>query len=255
MKASGRSMGWNRTWVRVLVAGALLAGKAGAQGAAASDARFAKRFLVILAAEPKLGPAQDELQARVSKEASLKTDFVRLSSTDFAGLNPCLQILVANSFASKAEATAFSGKLKALGVTSSVRQAGAYAAGDAARQAKCAPAEQWQAGFRFKADPHEDDGMGMTFTATAVLKHADGSEETRPLKGKFTNGDVPQDMAQSFSVWWAGGGADVKLVRKGQALVVLQRDKDEGLPPHKEKDVEVGRFTLPPQVRVSGLEP
>ncbi|MFY2557529.1 hypothetical protein ACN469_07880 [Corallococcus terminator] len=254
MQASRLSMGWRRTCVGVLMVASVFTSPAWAQKPAASEQRFAKRFLVILAAEPELGP-QDELQARVSKQADLKTDFARLSSTDFADLKPCLQILVANSFASKAEAQAYSGKLKALGVISSVRPAGAYVAGDAARQKQCAPAEVWQAGFRFKADAHEDDGSPWSFTASAVLKHADGSEEVRPLKGKFSNGEVPQDMTQSFSVWWAGGGSDVKLVLKGQALVVLQRFKDEGIDPRKERDVEVARFPLPPQVRVTGFAP
>ncbi|WP_163867907.1 hypothetical protein [Myxococcus eversor] len=254
MKESKLSMGWRRTCVAMLVVGGVFSSTAWAQKPAPSEQRFAKRFLVILAAEPELGP-QDELQARISKQADMKTDFARLSSTDFAGLKPCLQILVANSFASKAEAQAYGGKLKALGVTASVRPAGEYVGGDAARKKQCAPAEVWQAGFRFKPDAHEDDGSPWSFTASAVLKHADGSEEVRALKGRFSNGEVPQDMTRAFSVWWAGGGSDVKLVRKGQALVVLQRFKDEGIDPRKERDVEVARFVLPPQVRVSGLEP
>ncbi|MCP3163935.1 hypothetical protein [Myxococcus qinghaiensis] len=84
--------------------------------------------------------------------------------------------------------------------------------------------------------------------------HSSGVHDAREV-GKFSNGEVPQDMTQAFSVWWAGGGSDVKLVRKGQALVVLQRFKDEGIDPRKERDVEVARFALPPQVRGSGLEP
>lgn len=244
-------MGWRRTCAAVLVAGSVFTTTAWANPPPSSEKRFAKRYLVILAAEPKLGP-QDELQAKLTKQADLETDFARLSSTDFAGLNPCLQILVANSFAAKAEAEAYGRKLQALGVSFSVRQSGAYVSGDAVRQKKCA--EVWQAFFRFTAEPHEDDGTAPTFKATAVLKHADGSEEVRLLKDRFANSDVPEGAPQQFSVWYGGGGADVKLVRKGQALVVLQRYKDEGIPLAKEKDVEVARFVLPLNVRVSGLD-
>ncbi|WP_147448687.1 hypothetical protein [Corallococcus terminator] len=252
MKASRSSTGWRRTCAAVLVAGSVFTATAWAGPPPSStEKRFAKRYLVILAAEPKLGP-QDELQAKISKQADLKTDFARLSSTDFAGLNPCLQIFVANSFASKAEAEDYGRKLQALGVTSSVRQSGAYANGDAARQKKCA--EVWQAFFRFTANPHAEDGTAPTFNATAVLKHADGSEELRPLKDRFADSDVPQGTPQAFSVWYGGGGSDVKMVRKGQAVVVLQRYKDEGIPIAKEKDVEVARFALPSNVRVSGLD-
>jgi hypothetical protein len=106
----------------------------GAPRAKGSD--LSERWLIILDSEGDMAKRTD----RLSKLAKLdvKKEPLTLSSTEFKGLMPCFDVLIASHFADRKEAIAYSKKLTAAGVGNYPKNAGKYVGKQPAVEAYCA---------------------------------------------------------------------------------------------------------------------
>ncbi len=73
------------------------------------EGRFARQYLLIVHTSPTPGEGQDIIEKM--RAAGLGSEVKRLSTTPFASLRPCLEIVVAGAFADKQEAMTFSDRL------------------------------------------------------------------------------------------------------------------------------------------------
>ncbi len=100
-----------------------------------SEARFAGQYLVIVHASPT--PGEGEPIVEKLRTAGLGAEVWRLSSTPFAALRPCLEVVVAGAFSRKEEALALAGRLSELGVENYLKHAGVLAKDRERREATC----------------------------------------------------------------------------------------------------------------------
>ena len=78
-------------------------------------AQVSQNWLVILASA-KDSKQQPESIETLHKHPEIPTQLMLLSSTEFKGLMPCYYITIANAFPEKADAMAYSQKLKSLNI-------------------------------------------------------------------------------------------------------------------------------------------
>jgi hypothetical protein len=88
-------------------------------------AAYGDKWLVILSSSRQKGEEPKSLDT-LRKHPDLGTNLERLSSSQFRGLMPCFEIVVARAFADQNEAKAFSKRLKKLAVDNYVKNAGSY---------------------------------------------------------------------------------------------------------------------------------
>lgn len=107
--------------------------------AASNPEVYADQYLVIVATESDpaaLAPIRERL-------AAVEVEPVELVSSDFAGLRPCLSLLVANAFPSKDEAVRYAARLAEAGVEGEVRPARGWVGDDPHRADQCRPDAVW----------------------------------------------------------------------------------------------------------------
>jgi hypothetical protein len=119
------------------------------------EARWAQHYLVIVHSSPIPGEGEPLLEKL--RAAGLGAEARKLSSTPFASLRPCLEVVVAGAFADRDAALALGQRLEAAGVKSYLKNAGALAKDWERREADCrkqaqtlkAPVRTGTAGPRF----------------------------------------------------------------------------------------------------------
>jgi|GEM_PF-1505084 len=150
------------------------------------EARFAKKFLVIVHSSPTPGEGQELIDKM--RAAGLGADVQRLASTPYASLRPCLEVVVAGAFADKDAALALSRKLDGAGVKNYLKNAGALAQDRERREVDCREQAQVQAAAAARtetaADPRFVDLRGpRTFVLLTSEPQDTPGAELRPQGG------------------------------------------------------------------------
>jgi hypothetical protein len=124
---------------------------------------FARKYLVIVGTEKE--PADfGAVTARLTALSEPRIEPFRLTSTDFGGLRPCWELLVARAFPEKAEAAVYAEALEARGVEAYVRATGAYV-GDVPGRDRLCLGETWASGWMMAGSllllaPDDSDAQG-----------------------------------------------------------------------------------------------
>ncbi|MEZ4317600.1 MAG: hypothetical protein R3F61_08845 [Myxococcota bacterium] len=92
-----------------------------------SGEAYSDRWLVILSSKKELGHVPEGATKLLSPEPPVAgADLARLSSTEFKALQPCFEIVVAQAFADRKGAVAFSKQLTAAGIDNYPKNAGTW---------------------------------------------------------------------------------------------------------------------------------
>ncbi|MDY7226331.1 hypothetical protein [Hyalangium rubrum] len=102
---------------------------------ASPEARFAQQYLVIVHSSPTPGEGEPVLEKL--RAAGLGSEARRLSTTPFASLRPCLEVVVAGAFADRDAALALAQRLDGAGIDNYLKNAGALAKDRERREADC----------------------------------------------------------------------------------------------------------------------
>jgi len=159
------------------------------------EVRYARMWLVIVHASATPGEGSEVLKALA--RTGLSAEPVRLSTTAFRDLRPCLELVVAKAFSGKAEAVAYQGRLLEAGVAAEVKHAGPLEAGREAREATCLAAVEAHAALveglkRREAPRFVESHVGRTFL----------------LLGESQESLVLEPMDVRRSVWMASARED-----------------------------------------------
>lgn len=103
----------------------------------ADGAAYSEQWLVILSSKEELGHVPEGLTA-LEGLADVVSHPVRLSSSQFKGLMPCYEIVVAEAFSDRKQAIAYSRELTARGIDNYPKNAGAFVGTQAPVEAYCA---------------------------------------------------------------------------------------------------------------------
>jgi hypothetical protein len=169
------------------------------------EARFAKKYLVIVHSSPTPGEAQELVEKL--RAANLGADVQRLSSTPYSSLRPCLEVVVAGAFVDKDAALALSGRLDGAGVKNYLKNAGALAQDRERREAACREQAEAQAALAARtstaADPRFVDLRGpRTFVLlTSEAQDTPGSELRQQGGDRgFWMAALPKDPTGTFKL-------------------------------------------------------
>jgi hypothetical protein len=173
------------------------------------EARLAGQNLVIVHSSSIPGEGEPLLEKL--RAAGLGVDARRLSSTPFASLRPCLELVVAGAFADRDAALALAQRLDAAGVSNYLKNAGPLAKDRERREAECREqAQALKAPARMEASaPRFLDLRGeRTFV---LLSHAPGD----------TAGTQLRQVGEDRGFWMAALEADpTGTFKKGDAFAV-----------------------------------
>jgi hypothetical protein len=148
------------------------------QAALAAAAPYAKSWWVLLHSSATPGEGGEALEAL--KQTGLSAEPLRLSTTPFRDLRPCLEAVVARMFMSRAEALDFQARLREAGVVADVKYAGPLQAG---RGVACRAGEEAQRALiegprRREAPRFVESHVGRTFM---LLAGSQGSHVLEPM--------------------------------------------------------------------------
>ena len=162
------------------------------------EARYARRWLVILPSSPTPGTRAEvvEVLAALAK-TGLPAEPDRLSSNAFRNLRPCLEVVVARAFAEKAKAEDFQTRLVAAGVAAYVKNAGPLDPDRERKEATCR-AEAQAAAARMEAQRDE--------AAPRLVEVHDG--RTFMLLGKVGDNAGLSPMDGGRRLWMAPAETD-----------------------------------------------
>lgn len=170
------------------------------------EARFAKKYLVIVHSSPTPGEGQELVEKM--KAAGLGAEVQRLPSTPFSSLRPCLEVVIAGAFADKDAALALAHKLDGAGVKNYLKNSGALAVDRERRAADCVEQAQLQAAAAAReetaANPRFVDVRGpRTFVLLTSESHEPGGGEGYSAQGGdrgFWLAKLPKDPTGLFKV-------------------------------------------------------
>lgn len=167
------------------------------------EARLARKYLVIVHSSPTPGEGQ-ELVEKI-RTAGLAAEVQRLSSTPFASLRPCLEVVIAGAFAEKDAALALARKLDGAGVKNYLKNSGALAEDRERREADCREQAQLQAAVAAQPDtaatPRFVDLRGpRTFVLLSSEPQDTPGAKLRPQGGDrgFWLASLPKDPTGTF---------------------------------------------------------
>ncbi|WP_224240342.1 hypothetical protein [Hyalangium gracile] len=182
--------------------------------AASLEADFASKYLVIVHSSPMPGEGKDVIEKLGA--AGLGSGVKRLSSTPFASLKPCLEVVVAGAFAEKEAAIALAGRLKQAGVKHYLKNAGALAQDRARREADCQRQLQAQAAVAARAgSPGEPRLMDLRGPQSFVLLSSEP---------KDTPGATLRQVGEDRGFWMATLREDPNgAFQKGATVDVYDR--------------------------------
>lgn len=169
------------------------------------EARFARKYLVIVHSSPTPGEGQELVEKM--KAAGLGAEVQRLPSTPFASLRPCLEVIIGGAFADKDAALALAHKLDGAGVKNYLKNSGALAEDRERREADCREQAQLQAAAAAReetaANPRFVDVRGpRTFVLLTSESQEPGNEGFSAQGGDrgFWLAKLPKDPTGIFKV-------------------------------------------------------
>lgn len=198
---------------------------------AVAEAWYGDRFLVILGSYASPGQTPDGFEKLASSGLDAKP--ARLTSGRYKGLMPCWEIVVANGFKTRKQATQWAAPLKDIGLDYYVKNAGAYVGASKQVDRYCADVQEADSGdggtcadeLRFVVDVG-----GVPHVALAL----------DPLVEERLMADVypPTPVDESGTVWFAPLGAErVGDIEVGSVYTLVDLVNAEMV-----KDCKVDRF-------------
>jgi hypothetical protein len=179
------------------------AASAPAPRSSAPEARFARKYFVIVHSSPTPGEGQEVVEKL--RAAGLGAEAQRLSTTPFSSLRPCLEVVVAGAFEDKDVALALSGRLDGAGVKNYLKNAGALAQNWERREADCREQAAAQAAVAARtgsaADPRFVDLRGArTFVLLSSEPQDTPGAQLRPVGADwgFWMASLPKEPTGAF---------------------------------------------------------
>lgn len=167
----------------LLVAVGAPAGAAELAPVAADPAAYGDKVLVLLSAKVERGHAPEGLAAAAALPGARPA---RLESSQFKGLMPCYEVVVAGAFDDLAAAKRLAAALQAAGVDHTIKRAGAYVGPQRALDGACAA---------LRAPPGGDARFGFVEELGVALPLPDGLVE------RAVEGVAPVASTVDPSVW------------------------------------------------------
>ncbi|AKJ01408.1 hypothetical protein ATI61_103115 [Archangium gephyra] len=170
------------------------------------EARYAKKWLVIVHSSSTPGEGSGVLEAL--KATGLHTEPLRLSTNAFKDLRPCLEVVVAKVFETRAEAEGFREQLSQAAVTAYVKNAGPLEPERGRKDATC----------QAEAEAHaaRAEALNRRTVPRFVESHVG---RTFMLLGEGTTSVVLEPMDVRRSVWMAPAEEDpTGLFLKGETV-------------------------------------
>ncbi|MBM7118442.1 hypothetical protein [Archangium primigenium] len=163
---------------------------------------YARQWLVLLHASSTPGEGAEDLRALA--RTGLPSAPARLSTTAFRDLRPCLEVVVAQAFATRAEAVTYQARLREAGVAADVKYAGPLEEGREAREATCLAAVEARTALaeslsRRDAPRFVESHEGRTFM---LLGESQESRVLEPLDARRSvwMAPAPEDPTGLFKV-------------------------------------------------------
>jgi hypothetical protein len=213
-------------------------------------APYGDQWLVILSSSKELGKIPEGQQILETKP-ELGAKVVRLSSTQFKGLMPCYEIVVAKAFADRKEAAAYSAKLRELGVDNYAKNAGKFIGEQPEVEAYCREEREPEAtscgALRWVTDRPGQTWMEIEVDALVLERATASAPPERPLDPGYESWAAPltaktlgpYTVGQKYKLYDASSGNAASCSIKGFVsgtlgtphFGYLQQAQEEGKPP------------------------